>query len=144
MITRDETIVDLDISSFKEHPLDIAKILGIQPSRIRLEGELVYSNALIRHKENGLEISSSLSRSHPFMEHIDSLSKILIPLKDKFKNLPSTCEIMLSCHIYIYEEGMPAICLDVNMVKLLSDLNAEIDIDLYYLGGLENPIRCAD
>ena len=138
MITRDKTIVDLDISSFKEHPLEIAKILDIQPSRIRLEGELVYPNALIRHKENGLEISSSLSSSHPFMEHIDSLLKILIPLKDKFKNLPSTCEIILSCHIYIYEDSMPAICLDAKTVNLLSDLNAEIDIDLYYLGSLRS------
>jgi hypothetical protein len=137
MITKNETIVDLAIINFKEPPSEIADILDIQPSRMWLKDELVYPKTLIRRKENGLEISSSLSKYHSFREHISCLIDILTPLKDKFKNLPATCEIKLSCHIYIYEEGMPDISLEANEVKVLSDVNARIDIDTYCLASDE-------
>ncbi|GEM_PF-654005 len=129
---KNEVSVSLTITDFEEPSSEITRILGILPSKIWRKGELIDTRASICYKQNGWKIFSSLSKFQTLREHIDSLLEVLIPLSDRFKNLPPTCQIELSCCIYIYYE-MPEISLDGHTIKTLSELDAGIDIDLYYL-----------
>jgi hypothetical protein len=127
-----EIIVSLSITKFECSPSEITRILGIMPSKTWKKSDLIDKRALIKYKENGWRVSSSLSKNENLKTHIEDLLQIIIPHKAKFRNLPSFCCIELSCCIYVYHE-VPEISFSVSTVKLLSELQAEIDVDLYYL-----------
>ncbi len=130
---QNEVTVSLTITDFEEHPSEITRILEISPSRVWCKGELIDARTSIRYKQNGWKLFSSLSKNQTFREHIDNLLEILIPLSNRFRNLPLICQIELTCCFYIYHE-MPEIFLDGLTLKRLSKLDAGIDIDLYYFG----------
>jgi hypothetical protein len=136
-IIHNETIVSLSITEFECSPSEITKILNITPSKTWQKNEPIDERIVARHKENGWRISSSLSKESNLEEHIKNLSQVIIPHKAKFKNLPSSSYVELSCCIYVHHE-VPEISFSANTIQLLSELQAEIDIDLYCLMNNEN------
>jgi len=134
---QNEITVSLTITDFEEHPSEITRILEISPSKVWCKGELIDTRTLIRYKQNGWKVFSSLSKFQTLREHVDSLLGVIVPISDRFRTLPPNCQIELTCCLYIYHE-MPEISLDGLTLKKLSELNAGIDIDLYYFD-TENP-----
>ncbi|EIJ41059.1 hypothetical protein BegalDRAFT_0135 [Beggiatoa alba B18LD] len=130
---KNEIVIGLTITDFNELPSEITKILGVQPSKTWCKGDLISKSGIIRHKQNGWKLCSSLSKSQSFKEHEkDLLDKILL-FKDKFKNLPSECNVEFSCYVDIYNEDIPELSLEKDTVKVLSEINASVDIDIYFL-----------
>lgn len=113
-------------------PEEITSYIGLKPSKIWYKGEKI-QNSAIKRKKNGWLLSTgreiSLDLDIQIREITDSIkphiSKI-IEICQKF-NL----ETELSCAIYIEDDKIPSIHFEKDILKIISDLKAEIDIDIY-------------
>jgi len=121
----------LRISGFACDPNEITKILGVQPDKIWRRGEaLTYTNKGT-HKDNGWEITSSSSDALYVENHIADMLHLVLPVREQFKSLPAGSSVMLICGISMYPDGeVPSIFFDAETLRVLGEINADLDIDL--------------
>ncbi|MBD2307081.1 DUF4279 domain-containing protein [Chroococcidiopsis sp. FACHB-1243] len=127
------TILGTDSNSEDLDPDKITAIVGIQPTKMWKVGDLVSKRSTLRHKQNGWSFKSKLEESATLEDHI---SYIFEQLKPNWQNLVEICThyyTEIECAIYFYEDDIPAIHFERQSLKLISELNAEIDIDIYDL-----------
>lgn len=110
--------------------------LKIQPDKTWKKGDLIDNRTLVKYKTNGISFSSYEESSNKFEAHVDSLIGILSPIKGALKKLSASCHSELSCVIYIYGDDRPAMHIDKKVLRFFSNLNTDIDVDLYTLNQL--------
>jgi len=132
MTKKNEFKLRLNIYGYQCPADEITGIIGINPSKVWLEGEPVIPRALNTHKENGWRICSPLGVNQELIEHWNELEKGMKIIASKRNLLPPEVEIELSCVIFAYEY-IPSIYFERRQIVLLDKLEAEIDIDLYSL-----------
>lgn len=128
----------LRIMDFKCPAEEITRTLGVQPTRTWREGELRSPGTIIRHKENGWELSSGISDHESFEEHTLALLRVIEPNLDAFIQMGNEYTIELSCAIRMYYgigESTPWLGFDKHAMKVFAKIDAEVDFDLYTLPG---------
>jgi hypothetical protein len=76
-----------------------------------------------------------------FLEsHVTDIVRVIQPVCDRFKQLPAESAIVLTCAISVYPDAeMPSIFFDAATVRLLGEINAEVDIDLHCVDEMTSP-----
>lgn len=126
-----EVAVALTVTDFQEHPSKITEILGVQPSKSWLKGDLINERTTIRYKQNGWKITPPLLDNNSLSTNINTLFNVIEPFMGNFNKLPY-CVVEISCCIYVYEY-MPEIFVEPYLVKKISEINAGLDIDIIWL-----------
>jgi hypothetical protein len=118
------------LTDFEIEPDQITTLLGISPYKAWKVGDLARPNTKIREKENGWQLKSNPENSDELESHISSLLEYLKPKWKELIEITNNCYTELSCVIYI-EDEIPSIHFDQKIIQQLSELKAEIDVDLY-------------
>lgn len=113
-------------------PLEITSILEITPTRIGKKGEKIRDGKLER-KETFWELSTSEQNSYDINDQIEELTRQVIPVKEKLKEVMIKYELEGSIRIVIKIENneKPAMYLEPEFINLISDLGFGLDFDLY-------------
>jgi hypothetical protein len=73
-------------------------------------------------------------------DHIaEFINEIILPKKDIIRELSAICEIEFSIVQYMYHGCNPGFCLDNSQLKILTEIEAELNVDIYCLS--ENVIH---
>ena len=127
-----EISVDLELRGSELEPEKITALLGIIPTKTWRVKDLVHPKAGVRRKSNGWSIKSQLDKSAELDEHIKSIFEELQPSWQSLVEICKQYDALISCAVYRYQQ-IPAIDLDKDIVKKAAELNAGIDVDIYYL-----------
>jgi hypothetical protein len=120
-------------------PDEITSLLGVQPTRTWRFDDPV-PRTLLRRKHDAWFLSIGYERLDE--EHtIDLMSQVrrifdrLQPDTAKLIDICTRLKLqpVLSCVLYIEGNDRPAVHFDTDIVQWLAQLQAEIDVDLYYL-----------
>jgi hypothetical protein len=134
---KNELIVELRVMGFDCHPSEITKLLKLQPTSTWIKGELVSKSGrgIKKNEENGWALRAdwkSTEQPIDFSDLFDDLSKRVFPVKERFAELSKESSIQVACCAYIREYA-PAFTLDEPTIRLLADINASVDFDIYCL-----------
>jgi len=124
----DEVYTELGIYSEMLSLDELNSILGIACDKGWNKGDL-RTHTIIRQQKNAWIIRSTLPRSASLESHVKDLITRIAPLKDKIKQVSDQACVEFSCVIHSKER--PALNFDQEMIKVLSELGACLDIDLY-------------
>ena len=124
----------LTVARFECSPEEITQILGIRPTKTWLRGETVTPRAKNVHKSNGWTLRAPCDPLNSTVdEQVDSLISIITPHIEAFAKLPTGVYIELSCILYVYDYSRPVIGFSASTVRILAQIGANIDIDIYDL-----------
>jgi hypothetical protein len=127
-----EISVSFELKGSELEPEKITALLGIIPTKIWRVNDLVHPKAGVRRKSNGWSLKSNLDQSADLDEHIKSIFEELQPSWQSLVEICKQYDALISCAVYRYQQ-IPAIDLDKDIVKKAAELNAGIDVDVYYL-----------
>jgi hypothetical protein len=125
------------IYDFDCHPDEITKEIGITPSEIRIKGEIRTSGKKkykLINKQNSWRIESDLPRNIPIEKHLENVLTKLRPHTQNIIKVTEKYYAEFGCASYYYEAN-PGIHIDHKLLKEITDLHAEIDLDMYCLTG---------
>jgi hypothetical protein len=131
----DETRLFFTVTGSTLDPDEITRITGLQPAKIWHIGDTIGKGGR-KYKENGWKLDSGLERSKSLDDHLAALLAKIEPVLAALSKLDASYYKELACVIEAYCAN-PGMHFDRNMITLLAQLGAEIDIDLYCLGGAE-------
>ena len=98
-----------------------------------LKHDFVHQEAKNRHNENGWVFSKESNDQDATLSTLAvCLFNEIDGVIQKFELLPLECELELSCVIYVYTE-IPELYLSLDIVKILANIDCNIDFDIYYL-----------
>jgi hypothetical protein len=106
-------------------------LTGIIPSSVWKIGESPRPGAA-KYKRSGWNLESDLPRSTDLEEHVKRVLEMLRPGWDNMKKFTERFDAEISGVVYIVGDNIPAIHVDKASIKLMTELNAELDIDLYH------------
>ncbi len=130
----DEISVRLVITGFACDPDQITTLLGIQPDVVWRIGDDLSFPSDRKRTDNGWTIESKSSNTVDLDAHVAAILRVIGNAKSHFKHLPPGSTITLSCGITVNQgPGSPSMVFSPQMVAILAELGAEIDIDLYCL-----------
>lgn len=133
MAESSEIRLRLLVSDFLCEPELISRTLCMEPDETWKSGDKVHERASNLHNENGWLLSAPFgSDTQPLNEKLRLMVALLSPNLDRFAELPDESQIGISCIVYGYD-GIPEISFSEEVVKLVSSLNAYIDVDVYDL-----------
>lgn len=116
-------------------PEEICKKVGITPSKTWKASDLIYPKATIRRKQNGWSVKLKLDeKSSLYLE--DHIRSVIEQLEPGWLPLIEICkkyDAEINCVIYAVGDERPAVHFDKEIVDKAAKLNAEIDIDLYFI-----------
>jgi hypothetical protein len=115
-------------------PSVLTEALGVQPTRTWRRGE-VPSGLARPHQTDGWSIDSEAVESLDLQEVALPLLQRLSPSSDTLRDYCNrlNLEAELGCTVFIKDKLAPAIHLDRETVRMLDQLGAELDIDIYCL-----------
>jgi Domain of unknown function (DUF4279) len=125
-------LVSFLLSDFDQNPEEITHLLGIKPSLTWKRGDLIHPKATIIREFNGWELKGNLNdedletQLSTLIEELKTGWRGLIELKD------NNCYAQLSIIINVCDGNIPAVSFTPEIVKNLAEINAAIDIDLYF------------
>jgi hypothetical protein len=128
----DEVKVYFKITGFDCPPSNITNLIGIEATKTWLKGDLTHPKAIIKHRQNGWMLQSSLSKDTPLREQIESLLDIVLPRKGVLRKLPNGSEKSILCAVYSVD-GRPDISLPADVIIAIAEIGANLDLDLYLL-----------
>lgn len=121
------------IYNFEEDPEIITKRLGIKPSQVWKKGDKKpFGKKFINIHKNTWKINSDLKINETAEEHIKHLLEIVEPAGKHIKNLSKKCYIEFGLALYIKDYN-PGIHLEKSLLERISKLNAELDLDFYFI-----------
>lgn len=125
-----EIHIYLEIFCGDNDPHFITEITGIKPTSVIKKGDhkIIAKNKF--HEENSWKLESKLTNEVKLEEHINYILDILKPSFDKFKEITQEYYTKLFCVLYP-KKHIPEIFFDKQMIKQLSELNLDIDFDIY-------------
>lgn len=124
--------VSFELKGSELEPEKITALLGIIPTKTWRVNDLVHPKAGVRRKSNGWSLKSKLDKSAELDEHIKSIFEQLQPSWQSLVEICQQYDAIIDCVAYGYKQ-IPAICLDKDIVRKTAELNAEIDVDIYFL-----------
>ncbi len=127
-----EISVSFELRGSELEPEKITALLGIIPTKSWRVNDLVHPKAGVRRKSNGWSLKSQLDKSAELDEHIKSIFEELQPSWQSLVEICKQYDALISCAVYRYKQ-IPAIDLDKDIVRKAAELNAGIDVDVYYL-----------
>ena len=114
-------------------PGDITAALGIVPSTTWRVGDLIPNTPMAR-KDNGWRLSSPRRASYHLEDEIkyviDKVSSRVDAIRATIVKFRLEAEI--ACAVYV-KGDVPSMHLDNDLVRIVAELGADIDIDLYVL-----------
>lgn len=128
---RPKVYVSLKIIDETCLPEEITRYIGIPPSVIWHKGE-TRSNTHLLEKDNGWELKSMLPQESSLAEHVNYLLELMEPARAQLEEITREYYSLLACVIY-FDNEMPEIHFDSDVIKRLAALNLRLDIDLYCL-----------
>ncbi len=123
-----EVFAQLKITSNELTPTEIESQLGIPCDRSWLKGDS-RPNTIIKEKNNGWVIESMLDRSEEIPKHIINILDRVQEITSRIVSLSPRAAVLLSCAVY--SDETPALYFDNDVVKKISSIGADFDIDLY-------------
>lgn len=126
-----ENFVRLKIYSDTLSPIKITEFIGLQPDKYWSEGDFK-PKTNIRYKNNGWILESSVDKHDNIDVHIQYILKRLLPFASKIKNISEKSEVIFSCVQYT-KDSNPQFYFDLKILNQLSDLGANLELDLYSL-----------
>lgn len=123
--------VRLTIYDFDCPPEQITQTLRIAPSRTWQKGDAVPGTKR-RERENGWVKHAPGFGDNDLQGQVASLLSVMVPLSNRFGELPPHSKVELSCMVFLYE-GSVSISFSSQDVAGLAELGAEIDVDCYDL-----------
>lgn len=117
----------------------ITSLIGLSPNRSWKIGDLRTKTTILKHKNNGwgIEYKSGETEDYKaFDKQLNKLLKKVGPYSKKIKELSSNKkidQIVLSCVQYINDDANPQFYLKKEMIKKISNLGADIYMDLYVI-----------
>lgn len=114
------------------NPVDITSYIGVKPTETWHAGDRIQESEL-KCKYDGWCLSSDREDSLYLDEQVQSILNKIQPHTTKIKQLCNklNLKIEVACAVYIENNEIPSIHFDEEIVKIIADLRAEIDIDLY-------------
>jgi len=119
---------------------ELSSIEKINNSSIWLKGEKISKKGKITYTNNGWILNSGLQSNEELVCHLKSIIENINESRDIINLFCMKYESELSLTIFVYyenfedeEHNTPSLHFDKDIIKLLSDLNSELDIDLYVL-----------
>jgi len=126
-----EVRVQLFINSFRCHPDEVTRILGLTPTKTWVKGDPYLKTGGPVHRGDGWSLSSGLPPATAPEEQVESLTKLIRPHTEKFKRLPRGSVVDLSCAIYAYDDSQRVFFFPVEAVKTLAAIGSYISIAYY-------------
>lgn len=135
----DENHTSLKLSEFTCPPEELSLKLGLKPTKTATKGQIYYVGPKGNRIEKVWEYNYWEYRvtkrddtwiSDQFDEFLDN---IIIPIKDTLKSVLLTCDGELSIVQYAYNSCNPSLHFDRDKIKIISDIGAHLDIDIYCL-----------
>ena len=116
-------------------PEEVTALLGIKPDKSYRAGEPVSAKVSMLRKEGCWEIKTAPTKDADasLNDHLCLLLDRITPAKEAVRSLASDHSIQFGCVVY-FDEQVPALYLERDVLKAMSDLNATFDIDAYLLG----------
>ena len=127
-----EISVSFELKGRELDPEEITALLGIIPTKTWRVDDLVHPKAGVRRKSNGWSLKSNLDKSVDLDEQIKSIFEQLQPSWQCLVEICQRYDAMINCAVYGYKY-IPSIYFDKHIVRKTAELNAEIDVDIYYL-----------
>lgn len=112
-------------------PEQVTADAGMQPTKAWRRGDLISNRTPRRHEKGGWRLKSRLPVSADLAAHIDDVLDQLRPHWQQFVELGKRFDTTLECVVETFAYDRPAIALKKEVIKLLSELDAEFDVDLY-------------
>jgi hypothetical protein len=123
--------VRLDILSLDHDPSEITTLTGLIPTKTWKKGELVSTRGSMRYKHNGWCVKSKVAESEDLDTHVESILSQIQSGWEMLTKVSCDYEIVLACHLFVRGPQVPAIHFGKRITKLLSEINAAIDVDIY-------------
>ena len=125
-----ENYVRLKVLSVTLSAEEITTQLGIACDRSWKIGDM-RGNTIIKEKNNGWIINSSLSKEAPLSAHIMNLLERLDHVADRIQDISMQADVEFSC--VVYSEEIPELYFDKVTILKICALGGSLDIDLYRL-----------
>jgi hypothetical protein len=122
----------LKIFDFTVDPINISSVFEIEPTKMWRIGEFI-PKTTIKHKSNGWVYYTEYSEEKTISDHIESILGVFYPKLDDFKNLENKSKIQISIILYMYGGDRPIFHISSEITRKISELNAELDVDLFSL-----------
>jgi len=117
------------VSEFDCKPEEISKLLGLEPTIVKLKGE-PFTHGRLRRRSSW-EYHSTLPRSEIFQDkHLSNLMVELLPRVTKIKDIGNRHSIGISCVGY-YTNVNPGFHMSKELINQCAQLGVSIDFDLY-------------
>jgi hypothetical protein len=130
--------VILRFIDFNFNPDEITEKLGLKPHSIAREGE-EYFVGLQKFRKvwefNDWDYELKIENNDFIGDTIDQFfSEIIIPRLNEIKEISQKCRITRLIIIqYYYKSHNPGCVFEKEQIKILAEINAEVDIDIYCL-----------
>ena len=93
---QDEKVkVYLKITGFQCSPDEISHIIDLFPTKKWLKDDIIDKRVIVRRKKNGWMLQSALLEDRPVKEHIENLLSMVMPKKERLKNISPGAEIAI-------------------------------------------------
>jgi hypothetical protein len=87
-------------------------------------------------KENLWCYDISIESNEWVSDFVDAFfNSIIIPRKKTIKELTATCECELAITLYYYDHWNPGFHFNKEIIQVLGEIGAELDLDIYCLKG---------
>ena len=124
------SFVKLKIISDELTKSDITSLIGLEGDYAWSKGEY-RKNTKIKEKRHGWAIESQINKGLDINSHLRALLDRTLGYEDKIEQLLPKAEILVSCAVYF--EETPSLYFDADLIKRMSLIGADFDIDLYDL-----------
>ena len=130
-----EISVSLGIDGFECDPIEISRILDIEPTRTLKPGD---KRTLGRRAKVHLwDLTPPVSTKNcSITDQVAALKEIIEPRAPNFSNLPKGCVSTFGCVVYAYQY-VPPICFSAEELGFFSSIGADMYVNLYDLTASE-------
>ncbi len=143
MIQKNDISVSFEIYNFTCSPADITAALKIIPTTSSTKGELKYIGpiehpATVKAAQNMWSLDAQNKHTDGVEGQIEALLSILVSQKSDINNtiVVYNAQARFRCTL-LFEDARPGIRLTNEQLKRIADLNADLDLDIYFLGDTE-------
>lgn len=113
-------------------PASATEKIGIKPDKTWRFDEAI-QNTASRYRHDGWQLSTDETESLDLHEQLSIIEKRIRPY---LQQIIDTCNVLkidseLSCSVDVDDDQYPTLHFERETIKLISKLNADIDIDMY-------------
>ena len=126
-----EVVVQLFITSIKDAPTKITELLEIKPTETWLRGTPISQTSGVLRRTSGWKILSPLAGKKGPEEQVDALIKVVKTRISRFRKLPHSTRIDLSCAIYAEDDSQRVFSFSKQAIRVLAEIGASINVAYY-------------